>query len=83
MCFKVLLSLCVDNHGAPHQWWEEWGDDRGIKLCDWDAGGECHLLYHFRLHGGPKVFHVYFTRGQEFWPSKLALEEEGKKNINR
>lgn len=71
MCFTVLLSLCVDNHSTPHQWWEKGGYDRGIKLCDRDAWRKCHLLYHFSLHSRPEIFHIYFTRCQEFWPGKL------------
>lgn len=73
---QVFVFLSVDDHSSSHEWWEEGGNDRGIKLGDRDAGREGHLLNHLCLHRGPKVLHVYLTRAQELRPGELKGQDK-------
>lgn len=67
----VFVSLCVDDHSSSHEWWEEGGNNRCIKLGDGDAGGKGHLLDCLCLHGGPEVLYIHLTGAQEFRPGEL------------
>lgn len=68
---QALVFLGVDDHSSSHEWWEEGGNDGGVKPGDGDAGGEGHLLNHLCLHCGPEVLHVDLIRCQEVRPGEL------------
>lgn len=76
---QVFVFLSVDDHSSSHEWWEEGGNNGGIKFGDRDAGRKCHLLNHLCLHRGPKVLHIYLIRAQEFRPGELeGQDKEGQ-----